>query len=189
MALLTSKGGWRVVVTAIACASALLFPKVGAAGDLAPGDELPPLELKAWDGTVTVLDPTATHVTVLETWASWCAPCRSALPRLAALANEFRDERVRVAAIGVDRDRSAADRFLESLVPGASLPLYHDPEGEIPARLGSPGMPSTVFAVDGVVRSVDVGFSEEAWARLLLRIRDALASSDASVSDSPPDPR
>lgn len=189
MALLMRQRGGRTCAAAIVCALALVHPTAGFAGDLAPGDELPRLELNAWDGTPTLLDPSASPVIVLETWASWCAPCRSALPELAALAKEFPAAKLRIAAVGVDRDRSAADRFLASLGSGASLPLYYDPEGEVPARLGTPAMPSTVLAVDGVVMSVDVGYSQQSWARLRSRIHEVVGAPDADVSDSHPIPQ
>jgi thiol-disulfide isomerase/thioredoxin len=104
------------------------------------------------DGRVTVLDPTERRppdgevagrtvdgdrvsladergkVVVMPVWGSWCGPCRSEAPMLAAAARDLRDDGV--VFLGIDsRDPNTANvrRFLDRFdVPYDSI---HDPDG------------------------------------------------------------
>jgi len=104
------------------------------------------------DGKVTVLDPTERRppdgevagrtvdgdrvsladergkVVVMPVWGSWCGPCRSEAPMLAAAARDLRDDGV--VFLGIDsRDPNTANvrRFLDRFdVPYDSI---HDPDG------------------------------------------------------------
>ena len=166
------------VVSLLAASSALA---------LQVGDRLEQLDLRDFSGEPAVLEPTQTEVLVIDFWASWCRPCREVLPALAAFATETADPRLRIAAIGIDRDRETATRFLDEVLPDRGLALYHDADGSVLARIGVPGMPTTVLVVEGVVRSIEVGFAPEQWAELRERVGAALAAQPAT--DSPRAPR
>ncbi len=69
------------------------------------------------DGRSFRLGDLAASVTVVNFWASWCAPCRRELPRLAALDRELRGAGGRVVAISIDAERANAERFLRRTAP------------------------------------------------------------------------
>ncbi len=156
------------------------------AAGLEPGEPMPTFTARAWSGEEVVVDAAAARVLIVDIWASWCRPCREALPALAALRREHDDARLRVMAVSIDRERDLAERFLDLYLPERGVALYHDPDASVPAVLGAPGMPTTVLAIDGVVRSVDVGFSSSAWSALERRVRAALR--ERPVTDSRPTP-
>jgi thiol-disulfide isomerase/thioredoxin len=170
---------------ALALAAVLLGAMPAVAKSLRVGEPMPSLSLNAWSGDSVILDSAAPGVLVVEIWASWCRPCREALPALAELVAQTADPRLRLAAVSIDRDRSVAERFLAEVLPAGGLPLYYDPQAKLPATLGAPGMPTTIVAVDGIVRSVEVGFSPESRERLRILVAEALAAA----TDSPPVPR
>lgn len=98
------------------------------------------------------------HVTVLDVWASWCAPCRDALPFYEGLADKYAAQGLRVYAVNIDADRSQVKKFLEKTP--VRLPLLYDQDAKIAeARLGIRVMPTTFF-IDrsGRVRRVHEGF-------------------------------
>ncbi len=79
---------------------------------------------------------------VVNIWASWCGPCRTEAPHLAAAAAEHGD---RVQFLGVDilDSRTSARAFMREF--GWTYPSLFDETGEIRDRLGFIGQPVTIF--------------------------------------------
>jgi thiol-disulfide isomerase/thioredoxin len=66
----------------------------------------------------------AGRIVVIDTWATWCKPCKKAFPKLNRLMVEHPE--IVVIGVSVDEDRAAIDAFLRE-VP-ASFAIAHDPE-------------------------------------------------------------
>jgi thiol-disulfide isomerase/thioredoxin len=118
-------------------------------------------------------------VVLLDVWATWCEPCREALPAYAALRDRYAARGLKVYAVSVDAEPSQIAAFL--LEAKAPLPVLLDPEGAAAeAVLGVKLMP-TSFLVDraGVIRHVHEGFDPEVLARLP-------AELDALLGEGPP---
>ena len=76
----------RPVIAAAALAIAALVPSLARAGDsLKPGDAFPRLDSFALEGTVPDLG--AARVTIVDFWASWCAPCKASFPVMEPVAS------------------------------------------------------------------------------------------------------
>lgn len=84
--------------------------------------------------------------TVVNVWASWCAPCREELPLLQATHRRW-GESIRMLGIDSRDEASAAAAFLTAT--GVTYPQALDTSGQLPGRLGSPGLPVTI-AIDAV---------------------------------------
>lgn len=96
-------------------------------------------------------------VVVVDFWASWCAPCRHSFPWLNEIQARYVDDGLVVIGVNVDRERSAADRFLRD-VP-AQFEIVYDPEGALAEKYELMGMPSSfIFGPDGELLSSHVGF-------------------------------
>jgi thiol-disulfide isomerase/thioredoxin len=138
----------------------VLVARLASAGTIGVGDRLPPFTLTTWDGTRLASSELAGKPVILDFWASWCMPCRTALPAIDAVARRLHDRGVVVLAVNVDRDRAKADAWLAERMPDRRLILAHDPEGALLARCGAGGMPA-VYVVDrdGVVRFAESGYA------------------------------
>ena len=158
----------------------LLVPRLAAAGAIGVGDRFPWQSLTGWDGKAIEAGDLAGKPVVVDFWASWCLPCRTALPAIDGIARKLRDRGVVVVAVNVDRNRSAADAWLTERLPERTLTLAHDPEGGLLARCGAAGMPA-VYVVDrdGVVRFAESGYALDRVAEIE-RAAEAVAAPAAS---------
>lgn len=104
---------------------------------------------------------------VVNFYASWCGPCRQELPDFEAVSREFADE-VTFIAVNVQESRADALRILEET--GATFPAVLDSDGEVAARYGLRGMPSTyLLDAEGVVRKFGPGALDADTLRSELR--------------------
>ncbi len=94
------------------------------------------------------------RVTVVNVWASWCAPCRQEHPLLMDLA---KDPAVRVVGINYKDNPENARRFLGALGnPFAAVGV--DPNGRAAIDWGVYGVPETfIIGPDGTIRHKQIG--------------------------------
>ncbi len=142
-------------------------------GEPAPVTNLPPLE----GGILPGLDSStfAGKVTLLNVFASWCAPCREEHPVLLALSQ---DKRYRLAALNYKDKPENARRFLGELGnPFAAIGV--DETGRTAIDWGVYGVPETfIVGKDGRIAYKHVGplTPESVRASLLPEIEKALAA-------------
>ncbi|MEE8170735.1 MAG: TlpA disulfide reductase family protein [Phycisphaerae bacterium] len=84
---------------AIAVLIGILAPAGAWALDL--GDPAPPLQIGSWikGRPVDLAEGKGKTVYVVEFWATWCPPCRQAVPHLTQLQKRFKDRGVVVVSI------------------------------------------------------------------------------------------
>jgi thiol-disulfide isomerase/thioredoxin len=81
---------------------------------------LPDIDVPLFGGEVVSLDEVDGPV-VLDFWATWCGPCRRALPRLQALYETHRDEGLTVIAVNVGEGPAHALPYAEDM--GLTMPI------------------------------------------------------------------
>ncbi|HHZ07444.1 MAG TPA: DsbE family thiol:disulfide interchange protein [Rhizobiales bacterium] len=120
----------------------------------------------------------AGKVTVLNIFASWCAPCREEHPVLLALA---KDKRFALSGLNYKDEPDDARRFLGELGnPFGAVGV--DPAGRTAIEWGVYGVPETfVIGKDGTIRFKHVGPLTEGSVRTLLmpEVERALAADTA----------
>jgi thiol-disulfide isomerase/thioredoxin len=108
-------------------------------------DALPSVVLPCLGGGTAVrLSSLLGQPTLINVWASWCAPCRKELPLLERAHREFGD-RVRILGIDAgDPDPSVAIALLDEL--GVTFPQVADSSMQTRGALGyGGGLPLTIF--------------------------------------------
>jgi cytochrome c biogenesis protein CcmG/thiol:disulfide interchange protein DsbE len=122
-----------------------------------PSFSLPPLEgLQAEGQPVPGLssEDLKGRITIVNVWASWCAPCRQEHPLLVELA---KDPTIRVVGINYKDNPENARRFLGALGnPFAAVGA--DANGRTAIDWGVYGVPETfVIGPDGKIRYKQIG--------------------------------
>src|ERR1700744_5719893 len=73
------------------------------------GDPAPPLRVKEWIKGTPVENFEKGRVYVVEFWATWCAPCRAAMPHLSSLASKYK-HKFTFLAIDINKNAHADER-------------------------------------------------------------------------------
>ena len=141
-------------------------PSAGAAGSAAPAFSLP-----GRTGTVS-LDSLRGRVVYVDFWASWCEPCRRSFPWLNTLRERYADRGLTIVAINLDKDRRAADAFLEKFP--ASFTVAYDPAGKSAETYRVSAMPSSfLIGPTGVLLSSHAGFDPRKTGAIEALIEEA----------------
>ena len=97
-------------------------------------------------------------VIVLDFWASWCPPCRRALPMVAGIARDFADRGVAVYAVNKGEPEATARAYIAK--NKLDLPVLLDVAKNASALYGVSGIPQIVLiGRDGVAAKVHVGLA------------------------------
>jgi thiol-disulfide isomerase/thioredoxin len=136
-------------------------------GDAPPSVPLPAITADGSLGPPITLGALRGQVVLVDLWATWCQPCRAAMPGLVALGQRDAGRGLRVVAINLDDPVAAAKMFADA---HWDVPLYWG-SAEVSERFGVSTIPHAVV-IDraGVVRGVFRGdpAGAEALAERLL---------------------
>ena len=143
----SNRGEFKAAVPAAPTAGELSALAKGAMAKLQVPEKrsrLTDLKFNGADGRPADLAPLRGRIVVVNLWATWCAPCVTEMPTLAALQRAYPAERLTVVPVSVDPPRLLpnAKNFIDVHDP---LPLYHDPNFAMPTALGVKGMPATII--------------------------------------------
>jgi len=121
----------------------------------AKADRLPALELPTLDGSGLVALDQLEGPSVINLWATWCAPCRRELPDFERVHLELGDE-VRFIGVNIGDRADEASRFIESV--GVTFDQLLDLDGALNTALGTATLPVTVVTnSDGTISLVHTG--------------------------------
>lgn len=127
------------------------------------GDPAPPLRVSAWLKGSPVQRFEKGKVYVVEFWATWCKPCKAAIPHLSALAREYKDK---VSIIGVDvyEEKTTSREKVKAFVDSMGNRMDYDVAAEDSNRMetgwlkasSEQGIPKS-FVVNGEGRLAWIG--------------------------------
>ncbi len=121
------------------------------------GQPAPDFSLEDLDGNLVKLADLKGSVVVLDFWATWCGPCRAAMPALNAIYERHKAAGLKVYVVNQQEPKDKVARFID----GAKLtmPALLDLKGSVGRQYHVSGLPTTVIiGPDGTVKHVHVGF-------------------------------
>jgi thiol-disulfide isomerase/thioredoxin len=80
--------------------------------DLARARMTPAFALTTLDGQKLSMDDLKGKVVLLDFWATWCGPCREALPHIKEIAKKFHDQPLVVISINLDKEEQKWREFV-----------------------------------------------------------------------------
>ncbi|MFC5862616.1 redoxin domain-containing protein [Acidicapsa dinghuensis] len=121
----------------------------------------PDFRVTGLDGKPISLDSMIGKVVLLDFWATWCGPCRQALPKMKEIAKEFEGEPLVIVSISLDADEGEWKSFITK--NGMTWAQYRDGgfDGELASRFHVNAIPTT-FTIDaqGFLQDQQVGSGE-----------------------------
>jgi thiol-disulfide isomerase/thioredoxin len=126
--------------------------------ELARAKMAPNFQLTTLDGRTLTLESLTGKVVLIDFWATWCGPCREALPHIRSIAKKFDGQPFVVLSISLDTDEAKWKDFVGK--NGMTWMQYRDGsfEGRISKQFGVTGIPATfTIDADGVLEDQHVG--------------------------------
>jgi|GEM_PF-384046 len=110
-------------------------------------------------GEMVSLTDHAGQVVLVNFWASWCEPCRTEMPILDAIYEEYKGLGLTVLGVNAEADSTSAFKFLDKTSVG--FPILLDPEDKVTQLYEVDAMPTTVIiGRNGKIRSRHRGYRE-----------------------------
>ena len=126
--------------------------------ELARARMAPPFSVTTLDGQHISLDSLAGKVVLIDFWATWCGPCREALPHVREIARKFEGQPFVVLSVSMDRDEAKWKDFIAA--NGMTWMQYRDGyfTGPVSTLFAVKAIPSTfTIDADGVLEDQHVG--------------------------------
>ena len=139
------------------------------------GDAAPEFALKDLDGKEVTLASLRGKVVLLDFWATWCGPCKAAMPGIQKIHEDYAGKDVVVLGVNAMEpgDGSKARDYVQSKKYTYGCLLKGD---QLAAAYGVTGIPTLVIVgKDGKVAFAEVGFGDGGAAGLRKAIDAALA--------------
>jgi len=125
-------------------------------GQPAPDFSLPDLTNR----TVTLSSLRGEHVVLLDFWATWCGPCKMAMPGLQTLNDELNQGGLEILSVNQGESAEQVRNFINR--KKYTFHVVLDQDQAVGNKYGVRAIP-TLVVVDrhGLVQSLHVGYSED----------------------------
>jgi thiol-disulfide isomerase/thioredoxin len=146
--------------------------------ELARARMAPPFAITTASGERISMDDLTGKVVLLDFWATWCGPCRAALPHMQEIAKKFQGQPLVVVSVSLDQDEQKWKDFV--IKNEMTWPQYRDGgfTGPIAKMFGVEAIPHTfTIDADGVMQDEHIGDAsvEGKLKKLLARARELQA--------------
>ena len=110
-----------------------LFERLNELSQIAIGSKAPEFSAPNPEGQMVSLKESLGKVTIIDFWASWCAPCRVENPNMVALYNEFHEKGLNIIGVSLDGE-AQREKWHEAIVTDklawtqvSNLKFWQDP--------------------------------------------------------------
>jgi len=143
--------------------------------ELARARMAPPFSVATLDGQRMSMDDLQGKVVLLDFWATWCVPCREALPHIRQVAKKFQGEPLVILSVSLDSEEQNWKNFI--VKNEMTWPQYRDGSfsGPIAKMFAVNAIPHTfTIDADGVLQDEHIGDAsiEGKLKKLLARARE-----------------
>ena len=148
------------------------------------GDPTPAFDLQTLDGKTVSIGSFKGKVVLLDFWATWCVPCRKALPELKELRQQKAGKPLVVISVSADQDRKAVEEFVHQ--NGMDWLQAWDGQGKVIAGVfGATSLPSyVVIDAEGRIAYLMKGWAPVSTSALLSQaVGKALDTECKSTAD------
>jgi thiol-disulfide isomerase/thioredoxin len=126
--------------------------------ELARARMAPAFQVKTIDGRVVSLDDLAGKVVLIDFWATWCGPCREALPHVRDIAKKFSGQPLVVLSISLDKDEAKWRDFVAKNEMTWTQIRDDGFDGKVATIFAVHAIPATfTIDADGVLQDQHVG--------------------------------
>ena len=154
---------YTIKKTVAVCALFFLLGLWGCSNDGDADQRAPNFTLTGLSGKESTLQEHRGSVVILDFWATWCPPCRMAIPELIKMQEQYRGKGLVIIGISLDDPKYASDSFLMAFKEkfGINYKILRYDENIMRDYFGTqrPAIP-TAFVIDreGKIRTKVVGF-------------------------------
>jgi len=153
--------------------------------ELARAAMAPPFSVTTLDGKQVSLDDLQGKVVLIDFWATWCGPCREALPHVREIAKKFAEQPLIVLSVSVDTDEAKWKEFVAQ--NEMTWPQYcdHGFTGPVAKSFGVQAIPNTyTIDADGILQDQHIGDAaiEGKLKKLVKRAQEKRAANSAPNS-------
>jgi peroxiredoxin len=150
--------------------------------ELARARMAPPFSVTTTEGQRLSLDDLQGKVVLLDFWATWCGPCREAMPHIRDVARKFQGQPLVILSVSLDSDQQKWREFIAK--NGMTWPQYWDGgfKGSIATMFGVTAIPHTfTIDADGVLQEEHIGDAsiEGKLKKLIAQARELQATGNS----------
>ncbi len=166
--LLENRSAWTGLMVAVLILGAgwTWLGRVPGAAKMTNDDAVelgPRVDLRAPDFTLAALegDPITLadlqgKALVLNFWATWCQPCRTEMPALERVWNDYREQDLIILAVSLQESSQRVSAFIQEI--GLTLPVLLDDTGQVFQSYQVQLYPTTFFIDrEGIIRDLIYG--------------------------------
>ncbi|MDP8208052.1 MAG: TlpA disulfide reductase family protein [Candidatus Electryonea clarkiae] len=148
-----------------------------AQGNLA-GQKAPDFTLKSIDGEKAKLaDFLEEGPVLLDFWATWCVPCKQALPHLAKIHESYKDQGFKLVSISTDNTRSVGKVRPYVKSQKWEFPVLLDTDNEVLKRYRANSVPmSVLISTEGLIIKTWIGYHPGEEKDIEKEVKKLLAS-------------
>jgi peroxiredoxin len=129
---------------------------VQALGQIKVSEPAPDFSLQDLSGQTVKLSSLRGRAVYIDFWATWCGPCKVALPGLQELTDELKNQGLEIVTIDQGESLDQVRSFIER--KKYSFQVLLDPDGTVGNIYGVRALPTSVFVDrNGIVQSISVG--------------------------------